>query len=73
MNIVGMGLGPQLIGVASDLLKPAFGEESLRYALLGSTVLGLVGAVLYFRGSLTYRADLAMVDARNKAEARAPG
>jgi MFS family permease len=69
MNIVGMGLGPQIIGIASDLLKPAFGVESLRYALLGSTALGLVGALLYFRASLTYRADLAMVDARNAAEA----
>jgi len=71
MNIVGMGLGPQVIGIASDVLKPAFGEQSLRYALLGSTALGLIGAALYFRASLTYRADLAMVDARNKAEAAA--
>ena len=71
MNNVGMGLGPQLIGIASDLLKPAFGVESLRYALLGSTALGLIGALLYFRASLTYRADLGMVDARNQAEAAA--
>lgn len=71
MNIVGMGLGPQIIGIASDLLKPAFGEESLRFALLGSTLCGLVATALYFRASLSYRADLAAVDARNRAEAAA--
>lgn len=34
INLVGLGLGPTLIGVISDLLRPAYGEESLRYAML---------------------------------------
>jgi len=34
INLVGLGLGPTLIGVVSDLLRPAYGEESLRYAML---------------------------------------
>jgi MFS transporter, Spinster family, sphingosine-1-phosphate transporter len=33
-NLVGMGLGPLAAGVLSDALRPAFGQESLRYALL---------------------------------------
>lgn len=33
-NIVGPGLGPQIVGLVSDLLKPEFGTEALRYALL---------------------------------------
>jgi MFS family permease len=33
-NLIGMGVGPQLAGVLSDLLTPAFGNEALRYALL---------------------------------------
>ena len=33
INLVGLGLGPTLIGAISDMLKPAFGEESLRYAM----------------------------------------
>ena len=33
-NLIGLGLGPMLVGVMSDLLRPAFGEESLRFALL---------------------------------------
>jgi hypothetical protein len=34
INLVGLGLGPTLIGVISDLLRPTFGEESLRWAML---------------------------------------
>ena len=34
LNIVGMGFGPQLVGIVSDLFAPAYGQESLRMALL---------------------------------------
>jgi MFS family permease len=34
INLVGLGLGPTLIGIVSDLLRPQFGEESLRWAML---------------------------------------
>lgn len=33
-NLIGMGLGPLAAGSLSDALQEAFGEESLRYALL---------------------------------------
>jgi MFS family permease len=33
-NLIGSGLGPLAAGVLSDALRPWFGEESLRYALL---------------------------------------
>ena len=33
-NLIGMGLGPFVVGLLSDVLRPQFGEESLRYALL---------------------------------------
>ncbi len=33
INLIGLGLGPTLIGVISDLLRPTYGEESLRYAM----------------------------------------
>ncbi len=41
INIIGLGLGPQTIGILSDLLAPRYGQESLRYALL---IVGLVNA-----------------------------
>ncbi|ODP36429.1 MFS transporter [Sphingomonas turrisvirgatae] len=34
INLIGLGLGPTLIGVISDALKPTFGVESLRWAML---------------------------------------
>jgi len=34
LNLVGLGLGPLLIGWTSDLLEPSLGIESIRYAML---------------------------------------
>jgi MFS family permease len=34
INIVGLGLGPQLAGLMSDFLATGYGTESLRYSLL---------------------------------------
>jgi hypothetical protein len=33
-NVLGFGVGTQLIGVTSDALRPWAGDESLRYAML---------------------------------------
>ena len=37
LNIIGLGFGPFLVGVASDLLVGVAGDQSLRYAILIST------------------------------------
>ncbi|MEM1122028.1 MAG: MFS transporter [Bacteroidota bacterium] len=34
INLVGMGIGPLLVGVLSDYLMPSYGAESLRWALV---------------------------------------
>ena len=34
INLIGLGIGPTLVGVVSDLLEPRYGDESLRYSLL---------------------------------------
>lgn len=46
-SLLGLGLGPWLVGVTSDVLAPTMGKESLRYALLISTA-ALVWAGLHF-------------------------
>lgn len=33
-NLIGLAIGPTLVGVLSDLYRPRFGTESLRYAML---------------------------------------
>lgn len=48
-NLIGLGLGPLFFGMLSDLLKPAFGAESVRYVLCGAALLGFVPAVLFWR------------------------
>lgn len=59
LNIIGLGLGPLLVGVLSDWLEPALGVESIRYALLSVVVVGNVWSALhYYLASRTLRADL---------------
>ena len=39
INLLGLGLGPYLVGQLSDWLRPTFGAQSLRYAMLGVSLL----------------------------------
>lgn len=55
-NLIGGGLGPLLVGVGSDLLRPSFGVEGLRYALIAGHIFAVVPAFLYLKAkSLTPR------------------
>ncbi|MEQ9142837.1 MAG: MFS transporter [Parvibaculaceae bacterium] len=58
LNIIGLGLGPQAVGIVSDLLEPTYGAESLRYALLVMTPLGLWGALHFYLAARTLSTDL---------------
>ena len=60
INIIGNGLGPQIVGVFSDLLRryADLGEDSLRYALLLSILItGPWSVFHYLRGARTIRED----------------
>jgi len=50
-NLIGLGLGPLFFGMLSDMLAPAYGEESVRYVLYGAAFLGLVPAFFFWRCS----------------------
>jgi len=45
-NLIGLGVGPKLIGFISTSLKATYGPESLRYAAMGVIGFYLVAAVL---------------------------
>jgi len=45
-NLLGLGLGPLLMGTLSDALKASYGADSLRYAAIIGVSLYLVAAVL---------------------------
>lgn len=57
-NLLGMGLGPLLVGVLSDAFRPWAGEESLRYALLMTAPGYLWGAWHAWRASQTVARDV---------------
>jgi MFS family permease len=67
VNSIGLGVGPQVMGIVSDLLRPHYGEESLRMSLLLVSALSIPATIFYYRASRTYLGDMAEADARNNA------
>jgi len=57
-NLVGMGLGPQVVGVLSDMFLPAFGTDSLKYAMLTTSLLAFWSAYHFWVASKTVSQDL---------------
>ena len=62
INIIGLGLGPQLVGILSDVLNPDFGDESLRYALLICSLVYMWAAIHYFMAGRHLGDDLIVED-----------
>jgi hypothetical protein len=71
INIIGIGLGPMLSGLISDLLREHFvaggmaveaaRADGLKYALCIMSVANLWSAWHYFRAARTLREDIAVV------------
>jgi MFS transporter, Spinster family, sphingosine-1-phosphate transporter len=57
-NLIGMGLGPLMVGALSDALRPLVGDESLRYGLLALSPGYAWGAWHLWRASRTVTRDL---------------
>ena len=58
LNLIGLGLGPLVIGYVSDLLIPTYGDLSLRYAFLTSFIAGVISLIFFVLASRSYLADL---------------
>lgn len=56
-NLLGLGLGALIIGVASDQLAARFGSASLRYAILGGTVFYVLASGCFFAAATRLRRD----------------
>jgi predicted MFS family arabinose efflux permease len=61
VNVLGMGLGPQVIGLLSDALTPSFGDDALRWALLVPVACAPWAALHGWLASRTLRRDLAQM------------
>jgi MFS family permease len=57
INVIGLGGGPALVGLLSDLLHPAYGEASLGIAMRWSLLAGIPSTILAYLASRTYKAD----------------
>lgn len=53
-NLLGLGLGPLLVGILSDALEPTLGTDSLRYALSLAMGLVLLGGYFFWRAAPRY-------------------
>ena len=64
INLIGFGLGPAFVGWLSETLKPSFGVDSIRYALLFTVVVCASGAALHYTlAARTLAEDLRAKDA----------
>ena len=58
-NLIGMGVGPQLVGILSDVLTPKLGSDGLRYAMLAVSLLVVWAAYHLIKAGRTINQDLA--------------
>ena len=59
LNLIGLGLGPLLTGMISDLLEPSYGDQALRYALVIVVLVYIWCAFHYAMAARDIREDLA--------------
>ncbi len=69
LNIIGLGLGPQAVGIISDLLRPQYADESLRYALLICGFVNIWAAYHYYAAGKYLAEDLAATSRDEMPEA----
>lgn len=66
-TIIGLTIGPALVGIFSDLLAPTAGVHSLRYGLVIVGLANVWAGLHYFLASRHYRSDLAETARLNAA------
>ena len=58
-NIIGLGLGPLIVGILSDVYSPTMAVESLRYALISATIpAGILSGICFMLITRTIRQDM---------------
>ena len=58
-NLIGLGIGPPLVGWISDVLKPTYGQESLRYAMFFFAAITPWAIFHYWRAGVLLRRQTA--------------
>lgn len=60
INLIGLGMGPQAVGILNDVLAGTFGAAAIRYSLLLVAAMNLWSAVHFAWAARTLRADLTL-------------
>ena len=55
INLIGLGIGPTMVGIISDMFVPQYGEQSLRYALLVIASFTPLAIFCYWRAAVALR------------------
>ena len=58
LNLIALGLGPVFVGAVSDALLPTFGKDSLRYALMGTSVINIWAGVHFLLAGPAYKREM---------------
>ena len=62
VNLIGMGVGPQVVGILSDVFALKLGADSLRYSMLMVSFIALWAAYHFWQVGTTVSEDLAAVN-----------
>ena len=68
-NLIGMGIGPQVVGVLSDVLQPSLGNDALRYAMLAMSFVAVWAAWHFRKAGQTIRGELSAMPPASEARA----
>ena len=58
LNMIGLGLGPLTVGIVSDQLAPSLGVESIRWAIMTTSIAAIAGGSLYLVATRYVKEDL---------------
>ncbi len=62
LNLIGMGLGPQMVGALNDILAPRYGIEAIRWSLLWVGMAKLLALALFMLAAKYVKDDLKAKD-----------
>lgn len=63
VNLIGLGLGPLVVGALNDALRPSLGDSAIRYTMLAAASAHLVTCVVLLFAARHVRGDLARQEA----------
>lgn len=58
LNMIGLGLGPLVVGILSDIYAGFLGADNLRYAMMSALVFGIFGVFCFWRAGRSLLNDL---------------